>query len=118
MSQEQTPETMTADKALTGGKVRPKSKVKVLFVNSPFYGGRPYAIEEVHPALAAKLVENGKAEYCESGKLTEEQKAANKDAMAKAVKAKKRKPGKAKAEGAGLIEGEDAGEGEEEEEVI
>lgn len=88
MAQEQTDKTMTPDTDLKDGKVRPKSKVKVLFLNSKHHSV-PFVIEEVHPALAAKLVEAGKAEMAKGG-LTKEQKDANKEHMLAKAKSKGR----------------------------
>ena len=95
MAQEQTEKTMTPDSKLEGGKVRPKSKVKILFTNSEFHNV-PFVIEEVHPSLAEKLVEQGKAEYAKSNKLTKDQMDANKESLKSKVKAKGRRPGKTK----------------------
>jgi hypothetical protein len=77
--QEQTEKTMAPDKVLTDGKVRPKSKVKVLFLNSAFHGV-PFFVDEVHPSLAEKLIATGKAEMAK-GELTKAQKDANKKAL-------------------------------------
>ncbi|HYD90282.1 MAG TPA: hypothetical protein VEA37_02205 [Flavobacterium sp.] len=97
MAQEQTKNTVTPDAALKDGKVRPKSKVQVLFRNSPFHGGIPYHLSMVHPALAEKLVEQGKAEYHE-GDLSKAQIRENEEHKRELVKAKGRTPGKKKNE--------------------
>lgn len=89
MPQEQTEHTMLPDSDLKDGKVRPKSKVKVLFLNSVHHNV-PFTMEEVHPALAAKLIESGKAEKWK-GKLIEEQTKANEDALLNRAKSKGRK---------------------------
>lgn len=82
-----------ADENLTGGQVRPKSKVQIIFKNSKHHGGKPYHVSNVHPALAEKLVKEGKAEYFE-GKLSKDQIKENADYQKEQVKAKGRKPGK------------------------
>lgn len=85
------------EQLLEKGLVRPNSKVWVIFKGSKFHG-KPNHVEEIHPALAEKLVEQGKAEYRESGKLTKDEVEENKAAAKKAVVEKGRKPGETKAE--------------------
>lgn len=82
---------LTPDSELEGGKVRPKSKVDVVFLNSPYHK-TPNYVEQIHPTLAAKLLEQGKIRM--GKKLTDAEKAANKQALEDAVKAKGRTPGK------------------------
>lgn len=92
MSQEKTEKMTTPDSQLADGKVRPKSKVKILITNSPHYNV-PFVVEEVHPSLADKLIKAGKAEMAK-GPLTKDQKDANKKALEDKVKERGRKPGK------------------------
>jgi len=79
MAQERTAKTQTPDSKLTDGKVRPKSKVQVLFTNSKHHT-KPYHVTMVHPALAEKLVAQGKAKLFD-GELTDAQLKANADAV-------------------------------------
>lgn len=81
------------DSQLPGGQVRPRSKVQVMFKNNKHYGGLPYALDEVHPAMAEKLVEQGKAEIFEST-LSKAQLKENEEYRKKQVIAKGRVPGK------------------------
>jgi len=48
-------------KPLTGGNIRPFDKVSITYVLDTF--AEMGSVEEVHPALAEKLVKAGKAEY-------------------------------------------------------
>jgi hypothetical protein len=82
---------MSPDSELEGGKVRPKSKVDVVFINSQYHKTPNYA-EQIHPELAKKLLEQGKIRM--GKKLTDAEKAANKAALEESIKAKGRTPGK------------------------
>lgn len=87
--QEKTDKVLTPDSELKDGKVRPGSKVKITFLDSRFHPV-PYYQEEVHPALAKKLVDEGKAEYSQGKSLTAEQKQANKDFLAEKLASRKK----------------------------
>lgn len=81
------------DSQLPDGQVRPRSKVQVIFKNNKHYGGLPYALDEVHPAMAEMLVKQGKAELFD-GSLSKAQLKENEDYRKQQVKAKGRTPGK------------------------
>lgn len=92
MGQEATQKTLTPDSDLKDGKVRPRSKVKIVTLNSKYHAV-PNTVEAVHPSLAAKLVEQGKARY--GDRLSAEEKDANRQFLESKVTSKGRKPGKA-----------------------
>lgn len=95
MPQEQTAKTISTDQVLTGGRVRPKSKKSIVWLNS-VYHTTPFAIEEVHSSLADKMVAEGKARF--GNKLTDQEKADNKAYLAEKIKSKGRTPGKVEKE--------------------